>query len=491
MRHFSSGFWSLLAWALVAVAHAQSQSGGAGQAVTYTLLDGSYFVDDCLICDRLSIRQALRGTFDLVLLQDTPPLTRYAMRNIDFIASPGWTGEAHITGEGTYERFEEFARIQSMTLATQVKDALTNQLAYFTNDTSFAQLPAPLIKIGLTQTNGTLLQTFILQLFAAPVREVWFSTTQALTSTNAPGSKLVISPGDFVSNRGRVVKRNIDLAGQLGVMPIVPDLGLDAVDITSRGEILFSLTETVWSETRGWLYEDDLFLKSGESVQRLPSPLAKFGLAVSPSDAGLDAVQRMPNGEILFSLRSNVVVNSSLTLSRGDILSDQGKVFRTQPEILVNFHPAMTNRDFGLDALHILPSGEIWFSTEEGFTDNVLGTVQAGDVLSNLGYRVFSNQELVAAFAPADPSLDYGLDALFVVTDTQPPESPPRITELQHSGGAVRVDWKGEGEVFQLERAPSLDGPWQPCSSILPELFADDSSDSTNAPAGFYRVRQW
>jgi hypothetical protein len=74
--------------------------------------------------------------------------------------------------------------------------------------------------------------------------------------------------------------------------------------------------------------------------------------------------------------------------------------------LLAIFHPAVTNRDFGVDAFQLLPGGEIWFSVEEGFTDIWLGTEQAGDLLSSFGHRVFSNRELVAAFAPADPSAD-------------------------------------------------------------------------------------
>ena len=93
--------------------------------------------------------------------------------------------------------------------------------------------------------------------------------------------------------------------------------------------------------------------------------LAAFGVPTAQPDAGLDAVQVMPDGEILFSLRSNVVVNAALMLGRGDILSDRGQVFRTNRELLTNFHPAVTNRDFGLDAMQILPGGEIWFSVEE------------------------------------------------------------------------------------------------------------------------------
>jgi hypothetical protein len=199
----------------------------------------------------------------------------------------------------------------------------------------------------------------------------------------------------------------------------------------------------------------------------------------------------MPDGEVLFSIQSKVVVNPGLTLGRGDILSDHGKVFLTNRELLANFHPAVTNHDYGLDAFQILPGGEIWFSVEEDFIDNVLGTVRAGDLLSNLGHRVFSNEELLGAFAPADSAPDYGLDGLFVVTDTRPPAPPPRIVKLRRLADSITIDWDGDGVVFQLEHAPSLLGPWSPCSPIVPDLTFDEAGDVGDSTSGFYRLRQW
>ncbi len=491
MNHFSTSLWSLLAWAFTAVAQEPPPPADHRPVVTYTLLDGSYFVDDCLICGRPTIMQPLRGTFDLVQIPDTPPYLKYAVRNVDFTTSPGWAGEVRLTGDGNYVRFEEFARLQDMDLALQVRDAFTNRPAFFTNDTRVVEKPWPLIQINLTQTNGTVVQTFSMNLFAAPLREVWFSTSKAMASTNRSSPTNVISPGDLISNRGRVVKRNHELTARLGVMPIVPDPGLDAVQVTRRGEILFSITSNIWSEALGAIGHGDLLSDRGAIVKRNQELLGAFGGPAGQPDAGLDAVQVLPEGEILFSIRSNVVVNAALTLGRGDILSDRGQVFRTNRELLANFHPAVTNRDFGLDALQILPSGEIWFSVEESFNDKWLGTVSAGDLLSSLGHRVFRNEQLVAAFAPADPSLDYGLDALFVVTDTKPPAPPPRIVKLRHSVGSVGVDWDGVGDVFQLEHAPGISGPWTPCSPILSDLTFDAAGDLPAGASGFFRVRQW
>jgi hypothetical protein len=477
---------SLVAWVL-ALSAAPAQ---VATRVAYTLLEGSYFVDDCLVCDRPTIQLPMRGTFDLVLQQDTAPYTQYAVRSLDFTAGGGTFLEYHITGAGTYTRFEEFAILQDMTLSTQVQDAWTNHAAYFTNNTRTVQAPFPLIQADLTQTNGTLLQTFSMHLFAAPAREIWFSTAKGFISTNRFAPTNQISAGDLLSNRGRVVKRNSDLVGRLGIIPPVPDLGLDAVQVTRRGEILFSIPVDVFSETLGPIQHGDLLSNRGLIVKRNQELLAAFHPA-STADAGLDAVQVMPDGQILFSIQIDVTTISKLTLSRGDILSDRGVVYMPHQQLLANFQPAVTNADFGLDALYILPSGEFWFSVEEGFVDKRLGQVQAGDLLSSLGYRVFSNAALLAAFAPADPSQDYGLDALFVVTDTQPPKPPPCIVGNSRAEGWLHLDWDGDGDVFQVETAPSLGGPWAPASDVVPDLTSDSPCNPTAGGAGFYRLRQW
>lgn len=477
---------------------AQGQSGDLSAfhppaGVRYTLLDGSFFVDDCLVCGRPTILQPLRGTFDLVLLQDTPPFTKYAVRNIDFVASPGFAGEATIQGGGTYEIFSEFAVIQRMELTTEIRDAFTNHKAFFASSSEVAQRPFPAIEISLTQTNGTLLQTFSLVLVAAPIREVWCSLNNPLVATTSAGTTVRLSPGDLISNQGRVVKSNLELLGRLGIMPVVPDLGLDAVTVIRRGEILFSTTQSVWSELLGPLQHGDLLSNGGRIVKRNQQLLAAFGAAPDAPDAGLDAVQVMPDGEVLFSISSPVTLSSGKTLRPGDVLSDTGQVFRTQEALLAHFHPAEAQLECGLDALWVLPGGEIWFSVERGFADNHLGTVGPGDVLSDRGYRVLNNRQLVAAFHPQDPSSDYGLDALFVVTGLKPALPPPRIFRMNHDGSEQRIclEWDGEGSVFQVEQAPGPHGPWTICSPLLPDLRFDEPCAGNREPGAFYRLRQW
>ena len=196
----------LVAWSFQVIAQAPEPPDAGVAASRYTLLDGSYLTDNCLICGRVTIPQPLRGTFDLVLVQNTAPYTKYAIRNLNFSASPAFAGEVGIKGDGSYVRFEEVAVLQTMNLDTEVVDAYTNVQASFTNDSSAVTQPFPMIAIDLTQTNGTLLRTFSMHLLAAPLRELWFSTAKAFTSTNRFPPTNYFSAGDLISNRGRVVR---------------------------------------------------------------------------------------------------------------------------------------------------------------------------------------------------------------------------------------------------------------------------------------------
>src|SRR4030095_14406029 len=102
-------------------------------------------------------------------------------------------------------------------------------------------------------------------------------------------------------------------------------------------------------------------------------------------------------------------------------------IVKSNYELLAKFHPANTNIDYGLDAVYVWPSGEIWFSTEDGFSGADLELYRPCDLLSDHGYVVFRNLELVGAFAPMEDLADFGLDGLFIVTDVTPSASPPTI----------------------------------------------------------------
>jgi hypothetical protein len=351
----------------------------------------------------------------------------------------------------------------------------------------------PIIEVTVDQTNGSEQRVYHLQLVAAPIRELWFSTANGFTSATLPGP---VSEGDLVAGAGRIVFKNATLVQNLGFAPVAPDLGLDAVDVEPGGEVWFSTVQPQWSEGLGrWITPGDLLSDRGSVVRTQAELLAAFMGPGQKIDASLDAVQLQPDGAIWFSTRTGFKSDAlGRAIGPGDLLSDAGVVVRSNKELLSRFHPTDPNRDYGLDALYVWPGGEIWFSVEEGFVDLGLGTVKAGDLLSDQGSVVYGNLELLRAFAPLEDLADFGLDALFLVTDAAPlPEAPPDIrnVEVLPESGARRLEWTGPGRVFQVERAPEAGGPYLPVSEVQTLLWFEDWEGAASSSRWFYRIRQW
>jgi len=90
----------LLKGLIVAQVHpGNAQANSSQQVWAYRLLQGSTFLDGCRICERLTMPLPMRGTFDLVLLEDTGTVTRYALSNISFTASAGAGTQARVIGD--------------------------------------------------------------------------------------------------------------------------------------------------------------------------------------------------------------------------------------------------------------------------------------------------------------------------------------------------------------------------------------------------------
>ena len=137
------------------------------------------------------------------------------------------------------------------------------------------------------------------------------------------------------------------------------------------------------------------------------------------------------------------------------------------------------------------PSGEVWFSVETGFTGPNSEVYRAGDLLSDQGYVVQRNLELVAPFAPLEDLADFGLDALFIITDASPPVASPRLRPIVRPGaaGEVSLEWDAAGRVSQVFRAPSVSGPWSPISPVLTDRKFIDRG--VPAEGSFYRLDHW
>jgi len=435
----------------------------------------------------------LRGSFRLRLLDVNPLFERFALDGIAFTAGAAPGRQYKVTGGGTYQQGGEVALFQQMFLQVNIDDGVSNRLAYLTNGATTVPRSWPMIQIAVDQTNGTLAQTYSLQIAAAPVQEIWFSTARGFTAGAwaAPTNK--VSAGDLISAGGRVVKANADLMQRLGIMPPTPDLGLNAVDILPGGEVVFSLNQDVFSETLGALQNGDLVSANGRIVMRNQDFTRAFGLPAPVPDAGLDGAQLQDDGEVYFSTRSNLMSAAGVTLHHGDLLSDRGVIVKSNQQLLANLHPVDPSPDYGLRAFYVWPSGEIWFSVAQGFQAQSAGQIQPGDLLSDQGYIVFRNAELVSLFAPVEGLADYGLDALYIVTDAIPPALAPLLVPPQTlaSPAGIRLGWDGKGRVFQVEASPLVTGPFLPASPIQP----DSSFDDVSLPAGdarrFYRVRQW
>jgi hypothetical protein len=104
-------------------------------------------------------------------------------------------------------------------------------------------------------------------------------------------------------------------------------------------------------------------------------------------------------------------------LGPGSILSTSGQVVATNKQLLSSFQPRIGfPGDRGLDALAIIGTADektIVFSTSKSFYSNALQrTIGDGDLITNKGEVMATNQQLLGAFDPKGSN--FGLDAAFI-----------------------------------------------------------------------------
>jgi hypothetical protein len=472
----------------------EAQQPQSGSVWSYALVDDSQLVDDCPICDRMPIIRPLRGTFQLRLLQEGPLFSTYAVENVSFTAGDTNGPNYKVVGHGTYRVGGEVALQQYLFLEVFIDNGLTNKLCLFTNAVSSVSRLWPMIQVGVDQTNGTMTQQFHLDIATDPLREIWFSTSQVFKAGiwNSPTN--LVSAGDLISSVGRVVKRNQELTRNLGIMPPVPDLGLKDLDVLPGGEIAFSIETAAWSETlSAQLNPGDLLSDRGRLLCTNQQLIATFlPPPPLPSDVGLSALQVMGDGEIFFSVQTKFFSGKlGRVVEPGDLLTDLGTVVKANADLLRRFNP--TN-NCGLNSIYIWPSGEVWFSTQDGFFDSNSNYYAPGDLLSDQGYVVYRNSELLATFQPAGGIADFGLDALFVVTDVTPavPVVKLGLPQLTNQPlASLSFLRSGGSRAFQLERALDAAGPFVPVGPITTDTLFLDARVMTNQARAFYRLHQW
>ena len=500
MKTNTSGFMAIAMLMVATLALAPTAGGQSSNPPWfYTLVDGSQLLDDCPICDRLSRPVPMWGTFQLRLLVQGPLFSSYALENISFHAGTPGGITYKITGQGIYEFGGEVASQQHLTLTLLIDDGVNPVLDCYTNDSSLVTRWWPMMQIPVTETNGTPGRVFHLGINAAPFREIWFSTAQPFTAGvwNPPTNAM--SAGDLLSSIGQVAKRNGQLCGGLGIMPVVPDLGLKDVGILPGGEIAFSMEQDVFSETLGALHAGDLITDRGRILRTNSSLLSAFAPSpVPPAGTGLAAVKVTDDGAVYFSVQTNFYsMKLGRTIQTGDLLADSGDVVRSGTNLLANFNPAKPDGDYGLSAVFLWPSGEFWFSTTQGFAGPGTEFYEAGDLLSDQGYVVYRNAGLVSAFAPTASGTNFGLDALYVITDVPPvgkglgPAKLARPQLTNQPPASLAFDWSAAGHVFQLERAANAAGPYLPASRIDTDGPFLDPGVLTNQAQAFYRLHQW
>ncbi len=250
---------------------------------------------------------------------------------------------------------------------------------------------------------------------AAQVR-VQFSTEVDFTATGGPHAGQQIHEGDQLDTQGRVVRTYADLLSGFCPMPPVVDYGLDALHVLPDGRVLFS-TERGWFDEclSEFVSDGDLLSSDGQVAQTTRSLMRNFHPMPTVPDVGLDAVHVLASGEVLFSIETDIFDESlGVLLTHGDVLSERGAVVATNDHLLRNFCRKPVAGNAGLDALYLPGNGEVWFSVETGFFDECQSrTISDGDLLSDAGYVVATNRQLTTAFFSGGPALaGLGLDAV-------------------------------------------------------------------------------
>lgn len=402
---------------------------GAVRAVRYRLVEGSTLIDDCTICGRPTILVPIRGSFWLVPTGQDMWFSYFAIRCLWFKSVfPGMEYKGRM--EGTYEIGGDFALVHQMTLEGCINNF---ENLKFDSGVAFPIVGFPWIEIDLLQVPpADPLHTFSMHLVAVPWPDVWFSTEESFTSS-AQDDISKISDGDILSPTGRVIRSNNQLTVNLGIMPIVPDIGLDSIlGLVPQSselprpccEIWFSAEQDIHSETLGQLHHGDLLSNGGRIVRNYTDFIGAFSPMPPIPDFGLDAIALDTNGHLLFSVEEDFFSEKlGRTIGHGDFLSEDGHIFKTIGDLLANFHPIEPRPiPFGLDAAYVWPHGEVWFSIEVDFADLHLGTIGHGDLLSDTGRVIARNQELVESFGPIEDLTDFGLDGIQVLWPFLPPD---------------------------------------------------------------------
>lgn len=392
----------------------------AASAIRYRLVEGSTLTENSEFADSPSIQIPISGYFWLKQLPSDPLFSNYAVNRMKIQSTDSTILSYSGSLNGTFRIGGEVALLQQMVLKGSInksKDLLLDSGLQTIN------INFPWIELDVFQLIPESSRVYDLHLVAVPWPKTFFSTNTSFTSST--GAK--VSDGDVISTSGRIIRTNNQLTGKLGIMPIVPDLGLDGVMLkklsntqsaSNSREVFFSLPQDIFSETLGYLHNGDLLSDKGSIIKTYAEFIKPFGPMPPVPDYGLDAIAYSNRGELLFSIEKDFFSEKlGKHISNGDLLSEKGYVFKTNSELLSKFklYPTFAPIDIGLDAVYVWPWGEVWFSTKSSFPVAQYENIGPGDLLSSYGKVVFRNSELLKAFKPTEKIAHFGLDALEIL----------------------------------------------------------------------------
>lgn len=462
----------------------------AGHMVRHRLLPGSTFIDECLVCGRPDIIEPLSGRFDLALIDENMLFSRHAVLDAWFENRNGDAIGRSLHGGGRYSIGGEVILLHPMRLDLAVVGWGTERKARFTNNPAGTFDRWPRISEELWEVDGTPESSFRLHLRSAPVRALWFTASHGMT----PGGMLPpgrhLEGGDLLDDSGRVVKPFAELLKPLELKPGTP-VKLDAFTVAPEGEVWFSLTEDAESVRLGLIHEGDVVSDRGRRVFTNAELTRNLGFMPVVADLGLDGIQLLSDGEVLFSMRRDQFSESlGAFVQHADIVSAKGTVVYQGKELLAPFQPKLPADEIGLDAFHVWPNGEVWFSTSVSFQSGFpeIGQVMDGDLLSSDGQVIYRNLELVREFQPLEDLANFGLTGVFLVSDLHVTPGAPGLKLTPANGtGAWTVTWSGQGRVFQVEAVSDLRLPSHPRT----EIGLDRTIRWQPVGNEFLRVRQW
>ena len=413
----------------------------AANMVAYELQEGStltftYWPDDQT--DPVTITTALQGKFVRIW---RPGSHRYELAGLSFQGQNSPT-PVSVTGRGWYQPRAGCTQPERMMLFVEITGFPEPDDRLITMDSGPIWIPQgdfPTIILDVYEISTSVVRHYKMHLIATPRRLVDFSTVEGFESADTSGTQnRWISDGDLLRDNGLIVRTNQQLMRHFGVMPPIPPVGLDGVarcpacptavscsaglpNTADRRCVLFTTETTVWSETlQTWLGHGDLLCECGFVLRTNWQLIQAFRPIAGTPDVGLDGVHPISNTEIWFTTDQGFwAFHPSGThhwISPDDVLSDQGYVVRTMAQLLERFHPISVAVSPGLDDFAVLTNGEIYFSVETEFDDAVYGRISPGDLLSDAGYVVERNRELISPFHPLT-TRDVGLDAVHLDPD--------------------------------------------------------------------------